>query len=133
MGRWIIRCGLVLFFQLVVEQTERARLHHLPQHRFRDRLELVVVVDVDVQPVHHIEVRVGKELLHRGIFDARVDAGGDETGEVGLAGELCDVLEGGPCWRLGRLDRCNGIPFVLSWSKRWLGAHGRLGRHNRRG
>ena len=52
----------------------------------------VVVVDVGVEPVHHVEVRVGEKLLHRRALDAFIDARRDETREVGAARQLGDVV-----------------------------------------
>ena len=60
-------------FVLVVEQAEHARLRHPAQHRRRDRVGLAVVVDVGVEPVHHVEVRIGEQLLHRRVAHRRID------------------------------------------------------------
>jgi hypothetical protein len=43
----------------------------LPQHGQGQRVGLAVIVDVNVHPVHHIEVRVGKQFFHCGVFHFR--------------------------------------------------------------
>ena len=49
------------------------RLPQAREHRRRDRLGLGVIVDVDVEPVHHVEVRIAEELLQRGAAHVLVD------------------------------------------------------------
>ena len=88
----IIRLGL--FFEFVVDQAECARADKLAQHRLGQGLELVVVVDVGVQAVHDVEVRVRREeFFHRRVLDAGIDIGGDEAREVGFLGEFGDIVE----------------------------------------
>lgn len=45
-------------------QIQQLGPHHLLEHACRQRVRLGVVPDVDVQPVHHIEMRIGEQLLH---------------------------------------------------------------------
>lgn len=84
--------GRGFFFSL--EEVEELRTRELPQHRGRQRVGLVVVVDVDVQPVHPVEVRIGEELLERGVPHLGGDVGVDEAGEVAGGGQLVRVFEG---------------------------------------
>jgi hypothetical protein len=58
-------CGLVF------DQVQEARADHLAQHGGGQRIGLAVVVNVDVEPVHHIEVRIGKKLLDGGVANIR--------------------------------------------------------------
>ncbi len=45
-------------------QIQQLGTHHLLEHACGQRVGLGVVPDVDVQPVHHIEMRIGEQLLH---------------------------------------------------------------------
>lgn len=48
-------------------QPQELGAGHLAQHAGRHGVGPVVVVDVDVQTVHHIEVWIGKQFFHGGI------------------------------------------------------------------
>lgn len=83
--------GLCLF-QLVwvIDQFQKLCTDHLRHIRGRQRAGLGVIVDVDVQSVHDVEVRIGKEFLDRSITHFRRDVFGDEAAEVGRGREgLC--------------------------------------------
>jgi hypothetical protein len=54
-----------------------------------------VVVDVDVAPVHLVEVRVGEQFLQGAAAHGLVDAAGDEGGEVGILVQRGHVFHGG--------------------------------------
>jgi len=57
---------------------------HLAQHGQWQGIGLVVIVDVDVQPIHHVEVRIGEEFFHGRIFHIGCNASGHETSEIRL-------------------------------------------------
>ncbi|MNT37814.1 hypothetical protein D3C72_1739700 [compost metagenome] len=59
--RNIRRCISLLF---VIKKAHGMGAGHFAQHAFGQRVGLGVVADVDIKAIHHIEVRVGKELLH---------------------------------------------------------------------
>ena len=88
-------------------QFEELGTGHLAQHARWHRVRLVVVVDVDVQPIHHVEVRVGKELFHGGIAHLGHHAALHERLKVRLGRELLHVLQGGQGLRrdAGTADR----------------------------
>jgi len=87
-SRWLLG-------QLVVQQAQHARLHQLAQHGLGQRDGRVVVVDVGVQPIHHVVVRVGEQLLHRRILDLLVDVARDEAREIGFGRQRLHVFQGG--------------------------------------
>lgn len=79
-GFWL---GFVLIHQFIVQQAKRTGLHHLAQHGFGDELAFAVIVDVDVQTVHDVEMRVGEELAHGGIAYFRGHIARGKTAEIG--------------------------------------------------
>ncbi len=102
---WVTLCS---FFG---HQFHELGAGHLAQHAGRHRIGLVVVADVDVQPVHHIEMRVGKEFFHGGVAHLGPDAALHERLEVGLGGQLLHILERGQ-----RGSRCRRMAPVLDGS-----------------
>ena len=88
------RVARVLDLLLVVEKTEQLRLHHLAQHARRQRIGLAVIVDVNVQAVHDVEVRVGEEFFQRGLLDFRRHVARHEARVVGLRRERIHVGQG---------------------------------------
>jgi len=46
--------------RLVIEQIQAVDAGHLLQHACGQGVGLAVVVDVNVQPIHHIEMRIRK-------------------------------------------------------------------------
>jgi len=98
-------------------QFEELGTGHLAQHARWHRVRLVVVVDVDVQPIHHIEVGICEELFHRSISHLGHHATLHERLKVRLWRELLRVFKGGQ-----RLRR------VVLWCGRPCAARGR-GRH----
>ena len=61
-------------------QAKKRRLRHLAHRRQRQRIGLAVVVDVDVQAVHHVEVRVGEQLFQCRVLHVAVDTGRRRSG-----------------------------------------------------
>ena len=92
---FVTHVGLDRFFRLVVEQVQGLGTGHLTQHRHGQGIGLTVVVDVDVHTVHHIEVRVGEQLFHGGVFYIGRDASGHEAREIRFRGELLRVGQRG--------------------------------------
>ena len=76
------------------------RLRHLTQHACGQRVGLAVVVDVGVQPVHDVEVRVGEQLFQRRVSHAMVDTRRDKTGVIRLARQRGHIGQRGR-WRQG--------------------------------
>ena len=73
LGGQFCQLGFILIYKFIVQQPQRARLHHLTQHGLGDRLAHAVVVNVDVQAIHQVEMRVAsKQLAHRGIANPGV-------------------------------------------------------------
>ncbi len=68
---------------------------HLAQHAGGQRVGLAVIVDVDIQPVHHIEMRVGKEFFHGRVADFGTDAPLHEGLKIRLGGQLFHIVEAG--------------------------------------
>ena len=54
---------LPLIVFIVVKNFQQFRAHHLAQHRLGNWIGLGVVVNINVQPVHHVVVRIGKQLF----------------------------------------------------------------------
>lgn len=100
--------------RLLGHQLEELRAGHLAQHAGRHRVGPVVIVDVNVQPVHHIEVRVGKQLFHRGIADLGTNAALHEWLEVRLGREALHVFERG---QGSRLAARVAVAFGLAMAK----------------
>ena len=78
---------------LVLKQVEKLRTGHLPEHGQGQWIRLGVVVYIDVQAVHHIEVRIGKQLLHGGVAYCRVHAACDEGLEVRIESQSLCVFQ----------------------------------------
>ncbi len=86
-----------------------ARMVERGQHRGRYRIGLVVVVHVHVEPVQHVEVRIGEQFFQRQAPHVLADVRADEGGEIGVGCQLGGVDQR-RC-RLGRLalrDACTG-------------------------
>ena len=91
--------GIRVFFlvRVVFKKIQKLGAGHLPQHRLGNRVGLSVVVDVHIHPIHHIEMRIGKQFFHRCVFDLWRNLAGHELGEVGVLGEVLYI-----CHRRGR-------------------------------
>ena len=75
---------------------------------------MTVIIDVHIQAIHHIEMRIRKQLFHGGIFDLGRYFLPHIGAEVGIGGEAVDIVERGRVHRLGRglsSNRCH----------RWIG------------
>ncbi len=91
-SKLIARCsGLLLF--LIIKQIEHLRTHHASHHGNRQRTGYRVIINVDVQPIHHIEVRIGKEFFHRRIANLRGNTPGHKRLEVRLGGQFQRILQ----------------------------------------
>jgi hypothetical protein len=101
MGRWC--------FAFVVQQADNMRFQHCPQHLCGDRVGFAVVVNVGIEAIHHIELRIGEEFFEGGVFDGGVNVGSDEAGEVRLRGECGGFFEGGG-WK-GCVVCCDFTPI----------------------
>jgi len=114
-GRY--RCGFVLTLSLRLSRSVWRLFHRLGRAEKRggqhvghqlglQRAGDGIVVDVNVQPVHHVEMRVGKQLFHGRVADLRHHIAGHEAGEICLRGELRHIGQRGGWRRLiwaGRL------------------------------
>ena len=98
--------GICVFFlvRVVFKKMQKLSAGHLPQHRLGNRVGLSVVVDVHVHPVHHIEMRIGKQFFHRCVFDLWRNLAGHELGVVGVFGETLYI-----CHRRGWFLRRSAI------------------------
>src|SRR2546421_649669 len=73
------------FLFLFLRGEERpARMLERGEQLFADRFGLGVVVDVGVEPVHHVEARIGEELLQRRALHRLLDLGVHERLEIGF-------------------------------------------------
>ena len=61
---------------------------------------MAVVVDVNIQTIHHIEMRIGKQLFHGGVLDIGRHLALHERAEIGILTELVHIFQGG-CGRGG--------------------------------
>ena len=84
---------------------------HASQGRRRQRIRLGVVVDIDVQPIHHVEMRIGEEPLHRSIANIGGNRARHERREVRIGCKGSHVVQGQP--RRG----------TLAWRRRQLKSH----------
>ena len=78
-----------VFFLVIVifKKIQKLSADHLSQHRLGDWVRLSVVVDVNIHSVHHIEMRIGKQLFHGRVFDLWRNLAGHELGVIGVFGE----------------------------------------------
>ncbi len=90
------------------------------QGRRRQRIRLSVVVDIDIQPIHHVEMRIGEKPLHRGIANIGSNRARHEGREVRIGCKGSHVVQGQP--RRGALASQTRDFGLLAWSlpSRWL-------------
>lgn len=134
-GDGSVRFGLVLSRKcLRRDQLKELRAGHFTQHAGWQRIGQAVVVNVNVQPVHDVEVRVGKQLFQGSVAHLGAHAVLHEGLKVRARGQGMRILEGGQCrgWacvlqgRWGRrrcigLGRCcNGRWRRVGWRRRGL-------------
>ena len=67
----------------------------MAQHGFGYELAFAVIVDVDVQAVHDVEMGVREELAHGGIAHLRGHFARGKTAEVGRGRQPCHFVHGG--------------------------------------
>ena len=95
--KWVGLCHIFRGF----DQTQELSTHHFGQHACGHGVGRVVVANVDVQTVHHVEMRVGEQLLEGGIADLGRDCARHEGTEVGGRRELLRLLQRGRRWSWG--------------------------------
>ena len=76
--------SLVLRFFRRAKDAEPRHLGHLLQPALGQRIGFRVVVDVDVEAIHHVEARILEELLQRTAAQRRIDVFLHERGEIGF-------------------------------------------------
>jgi hypothetical protein len=76
-------------------QAQKMSAGHARQIAGGQRVWGVVVVDVNVQAVHHIEMGVGKQLFHGGIAHLGVDLGPNKGTKIVARGQGAGLLQGG--------------------------------------
>ena len=86
--------SLLILVHGIFKKIQKLSADHLPQHRLGNRIRLTVVVDVHVHAIHHIEMRVSKQLFHRCVFDLGCDLARHELGEVGVFSEALHIGQG---------------------------------------
>lgn len=88
---------------LGVEQIKELRANHLAQHGFGNRVRLGIVIDINIQAIHDVVVRVREQLFHRGIAHLWRDAFGGESAEVTLGSQGLHIVQrqGRSFWRTG--------------------------------
>jgi hypothetical protein len=67
----------------VIHQVHELGTGHLAQGGQWQRIRLAVIVNIDVQPIHHIEMRVGKEFFHGRVFHIGWHGVPDKGAEIG--------------------------------------------------
>lgn len=89
---------------LVSKQAQKFCAGHLPQHRLGNRVSLGIVVNINIEAIHDIEMRIGKEFFHRRVPHVGTHAWGHERFEVGIPGQSLSIFEGqdvgGFVWRI---------------------------------
>lgn len=116
-------------------ELEELGAGHLAQHAGRHGIRAAVVVDVDVQPIHHIEVRIGKQFFHGGIAHLGPHTTLHEGLEIGRGRQRLHIVECRQrCFcryrpigrRLGKvfLGRCGRYLASLRHSRRLIGRWG---------
>ncbi len=90
-----VLCGTFRIFLGFGNQLEELGAGHFAQHAGGHRIGLAVVVNVDVQPVHDVEVRIGKEFFHGRIAHLGAHATLHEGLKVGFRGQLTHILQRG--------------------------------------
>jgi hypothetical protein len=112
------RVGWVFFG----EQVQQFGPDHFFEHACRQWVGRVVVANVNVQPVHHIEVRVGEEFLHGGVAHLARHALAHEGLKIRRRREALHVGHGGQ-GRLRSVGRQGGLGIGragLRWVRRLL-------------
>ena len=112
---------------LLLQQLHDLGADHLFEPLGGQRVGLGVVVDVDVQTVHHIEAGIGEELFHRCVLHIGGYRPAHKWREVRFGREFGHVLQAGS-WRgvrrLGGRASPSGATGGLAHSGGWgLGRH----------
>lgn len=82
----------VFFLAIVIfKKIQKLSAGHLSQHGLRNGVRLSVVVDINIHSVHHIEMRIGKQLFHGRVFDLWRNLAGHELGVVGVFGKALNI------------------------------------------
>ena len=102
---------------IFVHELHEPGAGHASQGRRRQRIRLGVVVDIDVQPIHHVEMRIGEKPLHRGIANIGSNRARHERREVRVVSKGPDVVQSQP--RRGTLAWQSREFRLLSWSLLW--------------
>ena len=114
----------------VIHQVHELGTGHLAQGGQWQRIRLAVIVNIDVQAIHHIEMRVGKEFFHGRVFHIGGDLVPNKGTVIGRGGQLPHVIECGG--RKLRRSRSNTVGPVGSGT-RLLGRQCFARRFGRRG
>lgn len=104
--RWTLIIGFALFGR---HQIQKLGTRHSSQHASRHGVGFRIIVDVDVQPIHHIKVRIGEQFLHGNVAHIGAHTPTHERLEIGLWREHLGLFESGQR-RLG-FRRCNDHRF----------------------
>ena len=88
-----------------VKQVQKLGAGHLAQRGGGQGAGNGIVVNVNVQAVHDVVVRVGKELFHGGVAHLGRHVGRDKAGKAVFRLERLHVVECGRGGYVGRLSR----------------------------
>lgn len=94
------------------KQIQKLGAGHLAQHGRGQGAGQAVVVDVDIKPVHHVVVRVGKKLFHGGITHVGRDVWRNKAGKAVVGLERFDICQRqGRCGFAPRIRRCRRVDW----------------------
>ena len=74
-------------------QFQKLGAGHLAQNGRGEWIGLTVIVDVHVQTIHHVEVRVGKQFFHGRVLDIDRHLVAHKRTEVGRRRELTHIVQ----------------------------------------
>ncbi len=94
-----------------LHQTQSPRLHHLQGHASGQRIGFSIVINVSVQPIHHIEMGVGKQAFQGGVLDLGVHSLSDKRPKVRRRRQSQSFFQAGRGFGVCRLP----------WGRPWVG------------
>ncbi len=120
-----------------IQQIEKLGARHLAQRGRGQGAGNRIVVNVSVEPVHHVVARVGKELFHRRIAHVGQNTRSHKAGEAVLRCERLHIFERrcvrcwcqccctwgsgqGRCWRSCQVHRKLGCIGCARCDNLWL-------------
>lgn len=104
--------------RVFIKQIQELGADHLAQHGGRHGAGQAVVVNVNVEPVHHVVMRVGKELFHGGVAHLGRHVARHKRGKAAVGVQDFDIFQCRQrCHNGQRLCRRNLTLARLLWRR----------------